>query len=155
MWFILVVIIAIITFQIVSKQKYKKLETEVLKKLGFSNWNIVSYLDEQVIVKSRQTLEKYDAVKFFKENKEKLESSMYHLIENLRKIAILLKPFINDTAENIFKQIGITSKDDKQWESLKTNINNKNQKVIEKGEPIFMRLNAEEEIGYIKSLMKR
>ena len=28
MWFILVVIIAIITFQIVSKQKYKKLETE-------------------------------------------------------------------------------------------------------------------------------
>ena len=73
MWFILVVIIAIITFQIVSKQKYKKLETEVLKKLGFSNWNIVSYLDEQVIVKSRQTLEKYDAVKFFKENKEKLE----------------------------------------------------------------------------------
>lgn len=46
MWFILVVIIAIITFQIVSKQKYKKLETEVLKKLGFSNWNIVSYLDE-------------------------------------------------------------------------------------------------------------
>lgn len=54
MWFILVVIIAIITFQIVSKQKYKK--------LGFSNWNIVSYLDEQVIVKSRQTLEKYDAV---------------------------------------------------------------------------------------------
>ena len=44
------------------------------------------------------------------ENKEKLESSMYHLIENLRKIAILLKPFINDTAENIFKQIGITSK---------------------------------------------
>lgn len=73
MGFVLIVIIVIIIFQIVSKQKYKKLEMEVLKKLGFSNWNIVSYLDEQVIVKSRQTLEKYDAVKFFKENKEKLE----------------------------------------------------------------------------------
>ena len=107
MWLVLVVIISIIIFQIVSKQKYKKLETEVLKKLGFSNWNIVSYLDEQVIVKSRQTLEKYDAVKFFKENKEKLESAMYHLIENLRKIAILITPFMKETAENIFRQIGI------------------------------------------------
>ncbi len=40
------------------------------------------------------------------ENKDKLESCMYHLIENLRKIAILIKPFMNDTAENILRQIG-------------------------------------------------
>lgn len=70
MWFILVVIIAIITFQIVSKQKYKKLETEVLKKLGFSNWNIVSYLDEQVIVKSRQTLENMMLLNFLRKIKK-------------------------------------------------------------------------------------
>ena len=31
----------------------------------------------------------------------------------------------------------------------------KNAKVIEKGEPIFMRLNAEEEIEYIKQAMKK
>ena len=111
-------------------------------------WGIISRTNKYIDETTPWTLAK-------EENKEKLESSMYHLIENLRKIAILLKPFINDTAENIFKQIGITSKDDKQWESLKTNINNENQKVIEKGEPIFMRLNTEEEIGYIKSLMKR
>jgi tRNA synthetases class I (K) len=111
-------------------------------------WGIISRTNKYIDETTPWTLAKEG-------NKEKLESSMYHLIENLRRIAILLKPFINDTAENIFKQIGITSKDDKQWESLKTNINNENQKVIEKGEPIFMRLNAEEEIGYIKSLMKR
>ena len=111
-------------------------------------WGIISRTNKYIDETTPWALAKED-------NKEKLESSMYHLIENLRKIAILLKPFINDTAENIFKQIGITAKDDKQWESLKTNINNENQKVIEKGEPIFMRLNAEEEIGYIKSLMKR
>ncbi len=73
MWLILVVAIMIITIIIISEQKYKKLETEALEKLGFSNWNVVSYLDERVIVKSRQTLEKYDDIKFFKENKEKLE----------------------------------------------------------------------------------
>ena len=82
MWFILVVIIAIITFQIVSKQKYKKLETEVLKKLGFSNWNIVSYLDEQVIVKSRQTLEKYDDFM----NKEKPDMIIYTTEDGLTKV---------------------------------------------------------------------
>ena len=78
---------------------------------------------------------------------------MYHLIENLRKIAILIKPFINNTAENIFRQIGINNEELKQWNKLKINNELKNQKVIEKGEPIFMRLNIEEEIGYIKSLM--
>ena len=87
------------------------------------------------------------------EEKEKLESTMYHLIENLRKIAILIKPFINNTAENIFRQIGINNEELKQWNKLKINNELKNQKVIEKGEPIFMRLNIEEEIGYIKSLM--
>lgn len=48
------------------------MEAEVLRKLGFSSWNIISYFDEYVTVKSRQTLEKYDDVKFFKENREKL-----------------------------------------------------------------------------------
>lgn len=66
---IIVIIIAVIT---ITEKKYKELETEVLKKLGFSSWNIISYIDEYVIVKSRQTLEKYDDIKFFKENKEKL-----------------------------------------------------------------------------------
>ena len=86
---------------------------------------------------------------------EKLESVMYHLIENLRKIAILIKPFMNDTADNILRQIGV--KDEKliNWDSLKQYDRLKDIKVIEKGEPIFMRLNPEEEVEYIKNLMKK
>ena len=86
---------------------------------------------------------------------EKLESVMYHLIENLRKIAILIKPFMNDTADNILRQIGV--KDEKliNWDSLKQYDSLKDIKVIEKGEPIFMRLNPEEEVEYIKNLMKK
>ena len=80
---------------------------------------------------------------------------MYHLIENLRKIAILIKPFMNETSENILRQIGITDESLKTWESLKEYDKIKNAKVIEKGEPIFMRLNAEEEIEYIKQAMKK
>ena len=80
---------------------------------------------------------------------------MYHLIENLRKIAILIEPFMDETSENILRQIGITEEDLKTWDSLKDYDKIKNVKVIEKGEPIFMRLNAEEEVEYIKQAMKK
>ena len=89
------------------------------------------------------------------EDTEKLKSSMYHLIENLRKIAILIKPFMDETAENILRQIGVQEENLKTWESLKQYDKLKDLKVIEKGEPIFMRLNAEEEIEYIKQVMKK
>ena len=86
---------------------------------------------------------------------DKLKSSMYHLIENLRKIAILIKPFMNETSENILRQIGINDDNLKTWESLNDYDKLNNVKVIQKGEPIFMRLNAEEEIEYIKEIMKK
>ncbi len=65
-----------------------------------------------------------------KNKKEKLESSMYHLIENLRQIAILIKPFMNETSENILRQIGIENenlklgKAFKQLQKLKRNKSN-------------------------------
>ena len=89
------------------------------------------------------------------EDTEKLKSAMYHLIENLRKIAILIKPFMDETAENILRQIGVQDEKLKTWESLKEYDKLNDLKVIEKGEPIFMRLNAEEEIEYIKQAMKK
>lgn len=73
MLLIIVIIILIIVIKIISNQKYRKLESEVLQKLGFSSWNIISYFDEQVTVKSRQTLEKYNDVKFLR----KIEKSLY------------------------------------------------------------------------------
>lgn len=66
------IIVAGVIIKLVIEKKYRKLETEVLKKLNFHNWNVASYFDEEIIVKSRKTLEKYDDIKFFKENKEKL-----------------------------------------------------------------------------------
>ena len=61
---------------------------------------------------------------------------------------------MNETAENMFKQIGIEKQELKNWENLKQYEKNGGQQVIEKGEPIFMRLNVEEEIEYIKQSMK-
>ena len=102
MWIlvILAVIIVIVTVQSVNEKKYRELEAEVLKKLGFSNWNIVSYYDEYVTVKSRQALEKYDDVKFFKENREKLVRAK-NIIKRKKEITTILKEFLNN---NEYKQ---------------------------------------------------
>lgn len=65
----------IIIYKIITtiiNNRYKILESEVLNKLGFYSWDKIPYFDEYVTVKSRQTLENYDEIKFFKDNREKL-----------------------------------------------------------------------------------
>ena len=89
------------------------------------------------------------------EENKKLSSVMYHLIENLRKIAILIKPFMNDTADNILRQIGIQDEKLILWDSLKTYPQFREVHVIPKGEPIFMRLQIDEETNYLKEIMKK
>lgn len=92
MFWIIAIIITIITVKIIRKQKYKELESEVLNELGFPNWDIISYFDEYVTVKSRQTLEKYDDIKFFKENKEKLVQAE-NIIKRKNEVAKILRRF--------------------------------------------------------------
>ena len=62
------------------------------------------------------------------------------------------------TQQKIFfrEQIGIEKKEElKTWEKIKENDQLKDIKVIQKGEPIFMRLNVEEEVEYLKDAMKK
>ena len=92
---IVAIMIIVIAIVIITENQYQKLESEVLKKLRFSNWDIVPYFDECVIVKSRQTLEKYDAIKFFKENKEKLTRAE-NVIKRKDEVAIILGDFLTD-----------------------------------------------------------
>lgn len=90
---VIFIIIAIITFKIITSVQYKKLEKDVLSELGFSNWNIVSNIDEYVTVKSRQSLEKYDDIKFFKENKEKLVRAE-KIIQRKDQVTMILSQFL-------------------------------------------------------------
>ena len=75
---------------------------------------------------------------------------MNHLIENIRKIGIILLPFMEETAKNLLKQIGVDTKF-QTWESLEKYDLLKQVKVIEKGEPLFMRKNIEEELEYLRN----
>lgn len=55
-----------------NKQKYMEMERKVLKELGLVTWYIVPKYDDHIIVKSRKTLDNYDFIKYFKEDKDRI-----------------------------------------------------------------------------------
>ena len=89
------VVLTITIIKSINEKKYRELEAEVLKKLNFYNLNVASYFDENIIVKSRQTLEKYDDIKFFKENKEKLIRAK-KVIKRKNEIVNILHDFLSN-----------------------------------------------------------
>ncbi len=131
----------------INKFNEKMKEFEIANALQ-EIWNLVSRTNKYIDETTPWTLAK-------EESTEKLKSCIYHLIENLRRIAILITPFMPETSKKMFEQLGI--KDDKQktWESLMSYTNIKDTKVIDKGEPLFMRLNPEEEVEYLQNVMKK
>ncbi len=92
---IVVIIASILAIKITNEKRYKELESEILKKLGFSNWDIVPHYDEFVVVKSRQTLEKYDEIRFFKEDDKNLASAR-ETIERKNEISKIAREFLKD-----------------------------------------------------------
>lgn len=90
-----ILIIASVVNSIKKEKQYKELEGKVLKKLGYPNWDFTSYYDDQIVVKSHQTLNKYDSVKFFKENAEKL-SQAEKAVKKKNAVAKNLKSFLSN-----------------------------------------------------------
>lgn len=95
----------------INEKKYKKLQGEVLRKLGFQNWQVAPHINEHITVNSRQALDKYDDVKFFKENKDKLAQAENVIITE-EEIASNLRKFLEDNEY----------KDNPQYSRLETQI---------------------------------
>ena len=112
-------------------------------------WSIISRTNKYIDETAPWVLSK-------NEEKDKLDSVMYHLSENLRKIAIMILPIMSNTGKEIFRQLGIDKLELMEWESIKNGIKIKEgTKVIKKGEPLFVRLDMGEEISYIKEKMNK
>lgn len=110
-------------------------------------WQLVSrnnkYIDETqpwVLAKEEKT--------------EELAVVMNHLAESLRRIAILLKPFLTRTPDKIFRQLNIQDESLQTWDSLERFGVIPAGTIVEKGDPIFPRLDIQEEVEFIKSEMK-
>ena len=87
------------------------------------------------------------------DKKEELASVMYHLVENLRRIAILIKPYMSHTSEKMLNQLSIGS-ELQTWDSLKDYDKIENITVTQKPEVLFARLDPQVELEAIKEMMK-
>ncbi|MDU4695215.1 MAG: methionine--tRNA ligase [Paenibacillus sp.] len=82
-----------------------------------------------------------------------LASVMAHLAESLRIASILLQPFLTQAPAKIWAQLGIAPGELTTWESAKTFGRIPAGTKLVKGEPIFPRLDAEQEIEFISNSM--
>ncbi|MDT3427446.1 methionyl-tRNA synthetase [Paenibacillus forsythiae] len=82
-----------------------------------------------------------------------LASVMRHLAEGLRTASILLQPFLTQTPAKIWEQLGITPGELTAWDSGKTFGQIPAGTKLVKGAPIFPRLDVEQEVAYIASMM--
>ncbi|WP_440858625.1 methionine--tRNA ligase [Staphylococcus shinii] len=89
------------------------------------------------------------------EQQEMLGNVMAHLVENIRIIAVLLRPFLIHAPKQIFTQLNINSPELFELDSIETyGALTEPIMVSEKPQPIFPRLDSTVEIDYIKQSMQ-
>lgn len=133
---------------------YISTEIELYEK-EMENINIQNAISHilNIVSRTNKYIDETSPWVLYKEEKmDELESVMYNLYEAIRKAAILFVPFIPETSEKIFNQMGL-KENQTTYNTLKE-INLENNKVIEKGIPLFERLDANVEVERLKELMK-
>ncbi|WP_446937081.1 methionine--tRNA ligase [Lysinibacillus fusiformis] len=127
---------------------------ESMEKMQFSVvladlWTLVSRTNKYIDETQPWVLAKEES------DKPKLGSVMRNLAESLHQIAVMLQPFMTTIPKRMMEQLGL---DDKflAWDTIETfgNTIPANIKVVEKGIPIFPRLENEVEIAYIREEMR-
>lgn len=124
---------------------------EAMDKMEFSTalaevWTLVSRANKYIDETQPWVLAKEE------EQKAELDSVMIHLAESLRIVALLLQPIMTETPAKIFEQLGLKEVNG-DLTALRFGEFPADTKVIEKGTPIFPRLDIEEEVAYIKEKM--
>ena len=109
-------------------------------------WTLISrtnkYIDETapwVLAREEKTIE--------------LANVLAHLVESLRVIGTLLRPFFVETPAKIAEQLGLDLETDLTWEKLTYGQFPSGKRVVKKGEPIFPRLDVEKETAVIQEAM--
>lgn len=133
-----------------TRLKYEKNMEKMQFSVVLSDvWSLVSRTNKYIDETQPWVLAKDEA------NKGKLASTMVNLAESLRHIAVMLQPFMTSTPKQIVEQLGLDTTY-LAWETIETfgNIIPENIKVVEKGIPIFPRLDTEVEVAYIREQMR-
>ncbi len=124
---------------------------ELMDKLQFSTalseiWKAISrtnkYIDETmpwVLAKSE-------------ENKPRLAAVMYNLAESLRIVSILIQPFMPETPEKMWQQLGLAGSGALEWESAKKWGGYPAGAAVQKGDVIFPRIDIKKELEELEAM---
>jgi methionyl-tRNA synthetase len=80
------------------------------------------------------------------ENKPRLAAVMYNLAESLRIVSILIQPFMPETPEKIWQQLGIAAGCATEWDSAKQWGGYPAGIPVNKGEALFPRIDIKKEL---------
>ena len=128
----------------VVKAQIQKAE-ENTEKLFFNNalediWVIIRRLNKYIDETMPWVLAKDEA------NKPKLAGVLYTLAEGLRVVSIMIEPFMPQTPEKIWAQIGVERGEMTAWESIHTWGVLPKTAVAKKGENMYPRIDKEKEL---------
>lgn len=134
-----------------AKAVYQKVE-DAMENMEFS---VALTAISQFISRSNKYIDETQPWALAKDESKRAElaSVMTHLVESLRIASILLQPFLTQAPRKIWEQLGISEGELTAWDSGKTfGLIPAGTKLV-KGNPIFPRLEVEQEVAYIKDAM--
>src|SRR5664280_2193445 len=110
-----------------------------LHKALIAIWEFINVTNKYIVENEPWTLGKDP------ENKVKLMAIMYNLLTALRSIAVLLTPFMPQTAEKILRQIGVDESSALDLASIRKDDALTAGSPLTRGESLFPRINQEKE----------
>src|SRR5699024_2173232 len=127
---------------------------EAMEKMQFSSalsslWQLINRSNKYIDETEPWVLARDEA------NKKRLGNVMAHLAESLRKIAIMLQPCLTESPVEIFRQLGIDDDALKTWDSVRENGMIEAGTRVQRGKPIFPRLDIDKEVEAIKAMMQK
>ncbi|MGL5675768.1 MAG: methionine--tRNA ligase [Cellulosilyticaceae bacterium] len=137
--------------QLVAAQTVKV--EEYMEKLFFNNaleeiWVIIRRLNKYIDETMPWVLAKDEA------NKAKLANVLYTLAEGLRIISIMVEPFMPQTPEKIWEQIGVVRGELTAWDSIHTWGVLPRDTKAQKGINMFPRIDKDKELAELEAAMK-
>ncbi len=124
---------------------------ELMDKLQFSTalseiWKAVSRTNKYIDETMPWVLAKDEA------NNARLAQVMYNLAESLRIVAILIQPFMPETPEKIWGQLGIEDRSLVEWDKAKEWGMYPSGATVKKGDVIFPRIDLKKELEEIEKM---
>jgi methionyl-tRNA synthetase len=134
----------------IVRETPKKVE-DLLDRLQFSTalseiWKIISRSNKYIDETMPWVLAKDEA------NTAMLAQVMYNLVESLRIVAILIAPFMPETPEKIWNQLGIDDKSLVEWDRAKEWGLYPMGASVRKGDVIFPRIDMKKELEEIEKM---